>query len=98
MFDFHDNDFLIHYPDMKSQYNNLQIASYNILFSYIVIYLHQFGRTVLWEAASSGHLEVVTLLVDAGASIDIQDNVSTRIRLCIQSNYNPYAHCNKQLQ
>ena len=46
-------------------------------------------------AAEKGRLEVVTLLVDAGASIDIQDNVSTRIRLCIQSNYNPYVHCNK---
>jgi hypothetical protein len=35
-----------------------------------------------------GRLEVMTLLVDAGASIEIQDNVSTRIRLCIQTNYN----------
>ena len=32
-------------------------------------------------AASKGHVEVVTKLVDAGASIDIQDDVSTRIRL-----------------
>ena len=51
--------------------------------------------TALMWAADNGHLEVVTSLVYAGASIDIQDNVSTRIRLCIQTKYNPYVHCNK---
>ena len=45
----------------------------------------------------SGHLEVVTFLVDAGASINIADNVSTRIRLCIQTKYNPYLHCNNTI-
>ncbi len=40
---------------------------------------------------------MVTLLVGAGASMDIADNVSTRIRLCIQTKYNPYVHCNKTI-
>ena len=29
--------------------------------------------------------------------MDIADNVSTRIRLCIQTNYNPYVYCYKTI-
>ena len=36
-------------------------------------------------------------MVGAGASMDIQNNVSTRIRLWIQTKYNPYVHCNKTI-
>ena len=51
----------------------------------------------MW-ATLRGHLEVVKLLVDAGASMDIQDYVSTRIRLFVQSNYNPCVHSNKKIK
>ena len=48
-------------------------------------------------AAMNGCLEVVTFLVDAGASMDIADNVSSRIRLCVQTKYNPHVHCYKTI-
>ena len=37
----------------------------------------QNGRTALHHASSSGHTDVVKLLVDSGAQIDNTDNVST---------------------
>ena len=40
---------------------------------------YQDGRTALYEAALNGHVEVVTFLVNAGADLHIQDEVSTRI-------------------
>ena len=42
-------------------------------------------QTSLLCAAEKGRLEVVTLLVNAGAAINIQNNVSTRTRLCVQT-------------
>ena len=47
-------------------------------------------KPAVWE-------EWLTFLVEAGASMDTQANVSTIIRLCIQTNYNPYIHCNKTI-
>ena len=46
---------------------------------------YKYGCTALYWAVFNGHLEVATFLVNAGASIDIPDIVSTRIRLCIQT-------------
>ena len=37
----------------------------------------QDGQTALHHASSSGHTDVVELLVDSGAQIDNEDNVST---------------------
>ena len=39
------------------------------------------GRTAVWRAACGGQLTVVTLPVEAGADMHIQDNVSTLISL-----------------
>ena len=38
--------------------------------------LLQLHNTALHEAASSGHCDVVQLLIDAGMSVDIKDYVS----------------------
>ena len=39
-------------------------------------YSYQYGHTPLYVAASNGHLEIVLLLVEGGASIDDLDQVS----------------------
>ena len=41
--------------------------------------LYKIGDTVLHWASFRGFLDMVTFLVDKGASLTIQDNVSTRI-------------------
>lgn len=51
-----------------------------------ILCLYKGGWTALYWAAFNGHLEVATLLVDAGASIDIPDDVSTLIRLYMHTN------------
>ena len=37
----------------------------------------QFGRTALWLAASGGHLEMVNVLLDAGADTTLRDKDGT---------------------
>ena len=43
------------------------------------MYTYKDGSTALHLAAYNGHLAVVTLLLEAGASINAKDNVSTLI-------------------
>ncbi len=40
----------------------------------IILYspIHQYGRTAMMEAAFQGHLEIVSLLVERGANMDLQ--------------------------
>ena len=38
-------------------------------------FIPQDGRTALWQASIAGHLEVVEVLTNAGAAVDIQDEV-----------------------
>ena len=43
----------------------------------MVIDVIQYGWTALHVAAAKGHSETVTLLLQGGADVNIQDNVST---------------------
>ena len=36
----------------------------------------QYGRTALMRASESGHVECVTVLLDRGAEVNMQSNVS----------------------
>ena len=47
-----------------------------LVYPYTVLYSLQDGRTPLMEALSEGHVECVRLLLDKGALVDHQDNVS----------------------
>jgi hypothetical protein len=43
------------------------------------MFSYQTGRTALYAATQEGHVEVVTFLVNGGADVNIQEEVSTRI-------------------
>jgi hypothetical protein len=43
------------------------------------MYSYKGGYTALMWAAIYGHVEVVRLLIEAGASLNIQDSVSTLV-------------------
>ena len=47
-----------------------------ILISNIICIVYQYGYTALMVASRNGHKEVVKLLLDHGADINMQDNVS----------------------
>ena len=41
----------------------------------VFTFIPQNGRTALWEASITGHLKVVEVLTNAGAAVDVQDEV-----------------------
>jgi hypothetical protein len=54
----------------------MQYSLNNHTTKFIVAYLLKDGGTALHRAASNGHDEVVTLLINAGAPVNAQDFVS----------------------
>ena len=51
------------------------ICTYNV-------YITQYGRTALIEAASGGHADIVTLLLDGGADPNLIDQVTDVYSQC----------------
>ena len=52
---------------------------YRIIYFVWLLYSYQFSVTPLWYAAQCGHTDVVRVLLDAGADIEVKDNVSKGI-------------------
>ena len=54
-----------------------------LLFTLANTYKHtahvQLGQSPLWSASYDGHLKCVELLIDAGANVDMQEEVSVSI-------------------
>ena len=48
----------------------------------------QNGHTALWEASIAGHLKIVEVLTNAGAAVDIQDEVCF-----LNTNFNCVLRC-----
>ena len=48
-----------------------------------VHYTSQDGWTALIQASFNGHHKVVVLLTNAGAAVDVQNEVCVRVYLCV---------------
>jgi ankyrin repeat protein len=64
--------------DIKSEVTLYHPPPFLFLCCLLTIALHsilQYGKTSMMWAASCGHLEMVSLLIDSGGNMDLQDNV-----------------------
>ncbi len=50
---------------------------------YVVMYVLQEGESPLWVASFYNHLNCVQLLLEGGASVDVQKGVSVTIAVCM---------------
>ena len=55
------------------------LIPFNVMSCHVMSYsvLHQYEKTALCHAAGGGHTETVTSLLDRGADINQEDDVST---------------------
>ena len=51
----------------------------NIIIIHAHVCVSQCGRTALMIAAENGHSDIVTVLLEAGANVNIQDHVSAHL-------------------